>query len=491
MAEAGHAARAAILTVSDGVAAGVRDDDTGAAIARQLADDGYEVITREVVADERGLVAETLARLAGEARLVVTNGGTGLGPRDVTPEATGDVVTTLVPGLAEAMRADGRRHTPMADLSRGVAGAVGETLVINLPGSPTGAVESHDAVRAALGHALRLLAGDTSHGHGDAGGGHGHQGHAQPHHGHEHHGSQQEGHVHGSQAGARTHVGGPGAEHADAGGADGHGRAAGSPDRVAAAAGETPGAAEVHAELARRTGAGERTVLATAVRTEGEPPCSPGMAVLVGGEPTTARTLAGTLGCAEFDEAVVAEAPAVLAQGEARVTRLPHAHGSIEVQLQPFVPGPPLIVLGATSVASVLLRWGAELGWTPVLVESRPERVDAHMRQAAARVVDGVDALELGRDAVAVHTDHDAPDIDVQLTALLRADVRRIEVMGSRRHSAPVLEWLAAEGFADAVAERVHRPAGLDLGGRSPAEIALAILAALVADRHQAPVGQP
>jgi molybdenum cofactor synthesis domain-containing protein len=167
MAEHTHAARAAVLTVSDGVTAGTRDDDTGAAVAQRLADHGFEVVAREVVADERDVIAGALNRLVGHAGLVVTNGGTGLGPRDVTPEATADVVEMVVPGLAEAMRAAGRRHTPMADLSRGLAGAVGATLVLNLPGSPKGAGESLDAVGQALGHALRLLAGDTHHGHGD------------------------------------------------------------------------------------------------------------------------------------------------------------------------------------------------------------------------------------------------------------------------------------------------------------------------------------
>lgn len=456
MADHADAPRAAVLTVSDGVAAQVRNDDTGAAVAERLAEDGYEIVAREVVADERDTIAVALRRLAGTAHLVVTNGGTGLGPRDVTPEATAAVIDRTVPGLAEAMRAAGRAHTPMADLSRGLAGSIDQTLVVNLPGSPRGAVESFDAVRGVLAHALALLAGDTAHGQPVGGG--------QAAEGHDPHGQDHDDH--------RLH-------HGDRGAGDlptqplGRGGRAGDGDAVG-----------VHAELARRVAGGERAMLATAVRTEGEPPCTPGMAVLVGGEPHTQRTLAGTLGCADFDEAAVADAPDVLADGVTRLGRYPHAQGAVEVQLQPFSPAPPLVVLGATPVAAVLLRWGAELGWSPVLVESRRQRVDADMRRAAVRVVDHVDMLPLDARVVAVHTDHDAPDVADQLAALLRAGVRRVEMMGSRRHAAPVLDQLAETELGSAVHERVHRPAGLDLGGRAPAEIALAILAALVADRH-------
>lgn len=492
MAEHADVPRAAVLTVSDGVAARVRNDDTGAAIAQRLADDGYEIVAREVVADERDAITAALRRLAGSAHLLVTNGGTGLGPRDVTPEATAMVVDRTVPGLAEAMRAAGRAHTPMADLSRGMAGSIDQTLVVNLPGSPRGAVESFDAVRAVLAHALALLAGDTAHGQATgaepAAGGRDHHGHGHDHHDHAHsvhdhgrpahgrehptHGGESQAHDHHTPDGHRPH-------HGDRGIGDVPGRPVAAGDRFG-----DGDAAGVHAELARRVAAGERAVLATAVRTEGEPPCTPGMAVLVGGEPHTQRPLAGTLGCADFDEAAVADAPDVLADGTTRLARYSHAHGAVEVQLQPFVPAPPLVVLGATPVAAVLLRWGAELGWSPVLVESRPDRVDADMRQAAVRVVDHVGALSLDARAVAVHTDHDAPDVADQLAALLRAGVRRVEMMGSRRHAAPVLDQLADTDVGEAVHERVRRPAGLDLGGRTPPEIALAILAALVADRH-------
>ena len=152
---------AAVLTVSDGVARGERDDASGDLVAGLLADDGYEVV-RRVVPDEREAIAEALRTLAGEARLVLTTGGTGLAPRDVTPEATQDVVERLAPGIAEALRADSRARTPHGLLSRGVAGTVGSTLVVNLPGSPGGCRDGYDVLRPALGHALELLAEETT-----------------------------------------------------------------------------------------------------------------------------------------------------------------------------------------------------------------------------------------------------------------------------------------------------------------------------------------
>lgn len=152
-----------MITVSDGVHAGTREDRSGAALTALLADHGFEV-TRSVVPDEQSAIVSALYQAVESARLVVTTGGTGLGRRDVTPEATALVLDREAPGLVHLMIAAGLQSTPMAALSRPRAGAVGSTLVINLPGSPRGATESMEAVLPVVSHALDLLAGDTGHG---------------------------------------------------------------------------------------------------------------------------------------------------------------------------------------------------------------------------------------------------------------------------------------------------------------------------------------
>jgi molybdenum cofactor synthesis domain-containing protein len=153
--------KAAVLTVSDGVSEGTREDRSGDLLVELLEAEGYEV-ERRIVPDERDSISDALDELAREASLVLTTGGTGLGPRDVTPEATRAVIDREAPGIPEALRADSIAKTPHGLLSRGVAGVRGSTLIVNLPGSTGGCRDGFAVLQPALRHALELLAGEAS-----------------------------------------------------------------------------------------------------------------------------------------------------------------------------------------------------------------------------------------------------------------------------------------------------------------------------------------
>jgi molybdopterin adenylyltransferase len=155
----------AILTVSDSVTAGTRIDRSGPAVKGRLEELGYRVATQDAVPDERSAIAAKLISMAdsGNVAVIFTTGGTGVALRDVTPEATLSVIEREIPGIGEVMRFEGRRTVPTAPLSRATAGTRGSVLIVNLPGSPKGAVESLDAIVKLVPHMVDLLGGKTEH----------------------------------------------------------------------------------------------------------------------------------------------------------------------------------------------------------------------------------------------------------------------------------------------------------------------------------------
>jgi molybdopterin adenylyltransferase len=155
---------AAVLTVSDSCARGERNDLSGPAVAELLTKSSFSVVAKEIVPDHQPAIQNAIVRMCEKAQLVVTTGGTGVAERDVTPEATRAVCSRVLDGVAERMRSEGAKKTRLAALSRGICGVRGKSLVLNLPGSPKGAVESLEAVIDLLPHGLQLLAGKTEHG---------------------------------------------------------------------------------------------------------------------------------------------------------------------------------------------------------------------------------------------------------------------------------------------------------------------------------------
>ena len=154
---------ATVLTISDSCARGDRVDLSGPAVAAVVRRRNFQLVGTEIIPDEQSAIEKAIIHWAGESRLVITTGGTGIAERDLTPEATRRVSTRLLEGVAERMRMEGAKKTPFAALSRGVCGIRGESLILNLPGSPSAAVESLESVIDLLPHALELLSGNTEH----------------------------------------------------------------------------------------------------------------------------------------------------------------------------------------------------------------------------------------------------------------------------------------------------------------------------------------
>ncbi len=221
--------------------------------------------------------------------------------------------------------------------------------------------------------------------------------------------------------------------------------------------------ASVEEELAQRLARGEEVVLATVIKLDGEPPSQAGAKLLM----TRTVSIAGTLGCSEFDSAAIADAESIAAAGSPQLRTYRHDLGSIEVYLEPYVAAPTLVVFAETPVARALGRWAPELGFRTVVAETAAEL-----------------PLSLSGELYVVHTNHDADDLVAALEAVLPRNPRFIGLVGSRRHTGHHLDALRAKGVAEDVIARIQSPVGLDIGARTAQEIALSILAGLVAVRR-------
>jgi xanthine dehydrogenase accessory factor len=233
-------------------------------------------------------------------------------------------------------------------------------------------------------------------------------------------------------------------------------------------------------ELASRSARGEEVVLATVIKLDGKPPSHPGAKILL----SRTAALAGTLGCSEFDSAALADAGRIADGGAPELRTYSHDLGSIEVYLEPYPAAPTLVVFAATPVAASLLRWAPDLGFRILLVETRPDRLkNASWPPPITSLADLPGAL--GPDVYVVHTDHDAADLVQALEAVLPKEPRFIGLVGSRRHTGHHLEALRAKGVTEEVIARIQSPVGLDIGAQTPGEIALSILAGIVAIRRE------
>jgi xanthine dehydrogenase accessory factor len=235
----------------------------------------------------------------------------------------------------------------------------------------------------------------------------------------------------------------------------------------------------VEEELARRLSLGEEVVLATVIKLDGQPPSKPGAKLLL----SRTATLAGTLGCSEFDSAAMADAAGIADSGSPALRTYRHDLGSIDVYVEPHAPAPTLVVFGATPVAGALLKGAPEVGFRTVLVETRAERLKGAEWPSAITSL-GELARALGPDVYVVHTDHDAEDLVQALEAVLPSHPHFIGLVGSRRHTGHHLEALRGKGVPEEVIARIQSPVGLDLGALTPGEIAVSILAGLIAVRR-------